>query len=398
MNYRFLLLFLLCSSFIYSTPITIESLEKKVFQFNDSFEYEKSILAINTFLDSHKNESDQKLRALILKSQTYKRLFNYEEVLLTLKLAEKEAIRTKTPQNSLNVVRAEMAFALFDIHKYEAARTLMLELELKKFEGLPKISVIFLKMQEGYLEYLDNRLPESEKKLNEALTMAKRYSPRDVPNILAKHLELYAKMGNPAKMEAAFQEGLRYSRQYKILKYELYLYEIRKKIALAEKDYEHFPMYQKVFDSLSTLYNSTENIGKVHLLEQKLQRQKNDLDKKYEKAFQTFLLLLIAVLVALAVTLFKYNIVNKTKRELAENENRLIHDELMRLTNSKNEEKLQLTDYNLTERQLEIIQYLKEGKTNKEIGALLFISENTVKYHLKAIYEILNIANRSELK
>lgn len=398
MNYRFLLLFLLCSSFIYSTPITIESLEKKVFQFNDSFEYEKSILAINTFLDSHKNESDQKLRALILKSQTYKRLFNYEEVLLTLKLAEKEAIRTKTPQNSLNVVRAEMAFALFDIHKYEAARTLMLELELKKFEGLPKISVIFLKMQEGYLEYLDNRLPESERKLNEALIMAKRYSPRDVPNILAKHMELYAKIGNPSKMEAAFQEGLSYSRQYKILKYELYLYEIRKKIALADKDYTRFPEFQLAYDSLNTLYNSTQNSTKVNILEKKLAEQKVASQKKYEKTFQTVLVVILSLLAALVFVLFKYNLVNKTKKELAQNEYKRIYNELMRITSPKNESKLDVSNYDLTERQLEIIQYLKEGKTNKEIGALLFISENTVKYHLKAIYEILNIANRSELK
>lgn len=37
------------------------------------------------------------------------------------------------------------------------------------------------------------------------------------------------------------------------------------------------------------------------------------------------------------------------------------------------------SDYNLTDRQLEIIKLVKEGKTNKEIGTALFISENTDK-------------------
>ena len=59
--------------------------------------------------------------------------------------------------------------------------------------------------------------------------------------------------------------------------------------------------------------------------------------------------------------------------------------------------KLNLDNYKLTERQNEIITLVKQGKTNKEIGQNLFISENTVKYHLKIIYETLNIANRSEL-
>lgn len=390
----FVLLFHLASGQNMSTS----ALEKKILQLNDEFEYEAAISHLNSYIDEHRSEPENVVRAYILKSQTYKRLFNYEEVLLTLAEAEKEAIKASEKSDLLNCVRAEMAFALFDIHNYKASQKLMLELENNKFEGLPKISVIFLIMQEGYLAYLDNRLPESEKKLNEALTMAKRYSPRDVPNILAKHMELYTKMGNPTKMEAAFQEGLRYSRQYKILKYELYLYEIRKKIALAEKDYTRFPEFQLAYDSLNTLYNSTQNSTKVNILEKKLAEQKVASQKKYEKTFQTVLVVILSLLAALVFVLFKYNLVNKTKRELAENENRLIHDELMRLTNSKNEEKLQLTDYNLTERQLEIIQYLKEGKTNKEIGALLFISENTVKYHLKAIYEILNIANRSELK
>lgn len=59
---------------------------------------------------------------------------------------------------------------------------------------------------------------------------------------------------------------------------------------------------------------------------------------------------------------------------------------------------IDLNRYKLTERQLEIIQLVKENKSNKEISAMLFISENTVKYHLKKIFEILDIDKRSDLK
>ena len=46
---------------------------------------------------------------------------------------------------------------------------------------------------------------------------------------------------------------------------------------------------------------------------------------------------------------------------------------------------------------MQTAQQVLIGKTNKEIGVELFISENTVKYHLKIIYEALNITNRSKL-
>jgi DNA-binding CsgD family transcriptional regulator len=52
----------------------------------------------------------------------------------------------------------------------------------------------------------------------------------------------------------------------------------------------------------------------------------------------------------------------------------------------------------LNERQKEILELLQLGKSNKEIGEALFISVNTVKYHLKIIYEVLNIKHRTNLQ
>ncbi|MCL1793912.1 MAG: LuxR C-terminal-related transcriptional regulator [Oscillospiraceae bacterium] len=50
-----------------------------------------------------------------------------------------------------------------------------------------------------------------------------------------------------------------------------------------------------------------------------------------------------------------------------------------------------------TEREHEVIILLVNGKTNKEIAALLFIAESTVKYHLGNIYSKAGVANRTEL-
>ncbi len=50
----------------------------------------------------------------------------------------------------------------------------------------------------------------------------------------------------------------------------------------------------------------------------------------------------------------------------------------------------------LTSRQLEILHKLKDGKSNKIIGAELNISDTTVKAHLHTIFQILDVHNRTQ--
>jgi DNA-binding NarL/FixJ family response regulator len=50
----------------------------------------------------------------------------------------------------------------------------------------------------------------------------------------------------------------------------------------------------------------------------------------------------------------------------------------------------------LTEREAEVLQLLAHGKSNKEIGTKLFISESTVKGHLHNIFTKLNVLSRTE--
>ena len=50
----------------------------------------------------------------------------------------------------------------------------------------------------------------------------------------------------------------------------------------------------------------------------------------------------------------------------------------------------------LSHREFEILQELFRGKLNKEIACALYISEDTVKKHLKSIYKKLEVRNRLE--
>jgi DNA-binding NarL/FixJ family response regulator len=50
----------------------------------------------------------------------------------------------------------------------------------------------------------------------------------------------------------------------------------------------------------------------------------------------------------------------------------------------------------LSVRQREILGYVVEGLSNAEIGRHLFLSESTIKQHLRAAYKLLGVSNRTE--
>jgi len=48
----------------------------------------------------------------------------------------------------------------------------------------------------------------------------------------------------------------------------------------------------------------------------------------------------------------------------------------------------------LTDREVEVLNQVLEGKSSKEVARLLFVSKRTIDYHLTNIYHKLHVANR----
>jgi DNA-binding NarL/FixJ family response regulator len=53
-------------------------------------------------------------------------------------------------------------------------------------------------------------------------------------------------------------------------------------------------------------------------------------------------------------------------------------------------------NYGLTKREVEILQFVAEGHSNSQLAKMLWVTEQTVKFHLSNIYRKLDVANRTE--
>ena len=50
----------------------------------------------------------------------------------------------------------------------------------------------------------------------------------------------------------------------------------------------------------------------------------------------------------------------------------------------------------MTRRELEILTLVAEGHSNSQLAKMLWVTEQTVKFHLSNIYRKLDVANRTE--
>jgi DNA-binding NarL/FixJ family response regulator len=53
--------------------------------------------------------------------------------------------------------------------------------------------------------------------------------------------------------------------------------------------------------------------------------------------------------------------------------------------------------YLLSARQREVLELVVEGLTNAQIAGRMFLSESTIKQHLRAAYKLLGVRNRTEV-
>ncbi|WP_157812166.1 LuxR C-terminal-related transcriptional regulator [Polaribacter sp. ALD11] len=107
-----------------------------------------------------------------------------------------------------------------------------------------------------------------------------------------------------------------------------------------------------------------------------------------------FEMILLSFAVVYRMRILKNENLLMTSEIIAYSKEVVLLSEALKKTNKT--EKHHLKEANLSFRELEIFNFIIGGITNKEIAVKLNISVNTVKFHVKNIYEKLNIKSRKE--
>lgn len=396
-----LFFFVLLFQISHCQNINAEKLNKEIASFNDNYQYQKSIIKLEEIINNKKSTAYDRYNAYLQKALTYKRIFNYPEVSENLNMALDVSKNQYFYEEAEVRVLTEKMFVEFDSRRYEEARKLAHGLTLKNTNLLNGETFGFYLGAKAGFEIFDKKYEQSQRTLNEAVNVLKADNPKHLPIIYAKMIALGEHLEDEKLAIHAFEEGIFYANKYKLDIYKISLYFTMSHFYLTMEDYKNAYIYQGKGAEVSSRYNASFQSGQLAVLEKSIIQKRNDIELDYQRKLKYALAFASLFLLAFLIVVIKLYKVNNQKRLLSERENARMRqslEELATATDDKGEEKLHVENYNLTERQLEIIKLVREGKTNKEIGAELFISENTVKYHLKIIYNALGIENRWDLK
>lgn len=106
------------------------------------------------------------------------------------------------------------------------------------------------------------------------------------------------------------------------------------------------------------------------------------------------------IVLSLTIT-YRVRMLQKENRYYRDEINRYIKQtlETTKQTGEKQQETLEniREQFDLTARELEVLEKIMQGFSNSEIGEELFLSVNTVKYHIRNIYNKLEINSREEV-
>ncbi len=401
---RLFLFFLLSAAvhFIYSQTIHPEKLDKEISSLNDQHLYEKSILKLQQILDNPNASHYDRYNAYLQKYLTYKRVSDFTAALENIKAAEKEGKLSDKKEECQSRIAIEDIFVKIELQEFAQVRNMLPEARKKiNLKLIDTDTQGFFLCTLGILDIAAKHFPDAENHLNLAEEIFRKHNPKHLANVFRKKIDLYKAMGNETKVINAYKTGLYYAQKYKIDVYEKGLYE-----SMAQYYREnHNPKLVDYYLNLSektaiTTFKTLNENEKLKNLELKIHAEKDFKKHKNEEKLMAAFALISITISLFAFYFYKKYQVNKKKRIITEQENQKIRNELqLIIQKNQNPENNPASKKNeLSSRQLQILELVKKGKTNKEIGTELYISENTVKYHLKIIYNILDVESRLQLQ
>lgn len=378
-----------------SQKLDIDRLEKTVYRYNNSLQYKKSQDTLLKILDSDNISVKERVEINILLSLTYKSLQDYASVTYYLSNAEKLAEKNKL-YSAVNRIQAQFAFAYFDIQDYKKADIIMEKLAAADYEHLTDDDKSKLFVQQGYIAFLANNFKEAESEYLKAEGLMEQNNPCHLPIVYGKQMQLYIFQNNFDRANVLYERGVARAKECHILKYEVYLAEIMMNLYKDKKDINNAYKFNRKFDSLNAIFRPSENLQKLHIDREIKLRESEEKTRK-----SRWNLLIIYTSGCILISAVAFWLVRYARRLKSKNNEHVhtIQEMTQQLRSFEEEKQISIAQKSqLNSRQLAIIDMIKDGKTNKEIAAQLNIAESTVKYHIKIIYDLLNIRKRSHLK
>ncbi len=393
----FIILF--SSNFLFGQTINPKKLDDEISSLNNKHLYEKSILKLQEILDNPDASHYNKYNAYLQKYYTYKRVSDFTTALENIELAKKEGILSNKKEECLSKIAIEDIFMKIEIQEFAEVKKILPDAQKKiNLKLLDPDTQGFYLCTLAIIENLNKNYEKADKYLDQAIVIFKKNNPRHLPNVYRKKIDIYKAIGNREKVIDAYNKGIYYAKKYNVRVYEKGLYE-----SMAQYYRENYnPKLIDYYLNLSAKtsiasYKSLNESEKLKRLELKIFDDKEKRKEKYALITFAVTFIFFTLLTLYFFSLYKHH---KNKRVIIEQENQRVLSELQLVMKEKqnDESNLQLKEQELSDRQLQILELIKKGKTNKEIASELYISENTVKYHLKIIYNILDIENRFQLK
>ena len=390
--------FLLTTGPLFSQSYDFTLLTEQVTAYNNQRKFEDTIVLLEGVLADTRATSYEKYQAYFLKYLTYKRLFIYDKAVANLEFAQEEGLKSEYKEQVKAQIKVEKLFIAFDLLKFDEVDQLLRTIEESDIAQVSFSAQGFYYAVLGTLEIKQQHYTQAEDYFARALEVFESHDPANLPMIYRKQIDLYRLMNQPEKALASFEKGLYYAKKYEIDVYILNMYFDLVYFYTQLGDWDKAMETQLLVDQLNQQYNQGSVLGTLNVLESQLAEERRA--KQEEKAlyYKGYLFGSIALLLGLSVGIYGYSSRLRKNKQRLEKENATLRARIVTAMSARRKsEELNRQMQQLSERQLAIVTLVKQGKTNKEIGEALFISENTVKYHLKNIYDLLRVNRRVEL-
>jgi DNA-binding CsgD family transcriptional regulator len=380
---------------VFGQSLSLPQLEDSVYVLNNALKYNQSQALLLPVLEKGNVDADYKYHTALLLSYTYKRLGDYESTLQFLATARQFARQTPTPAPYLAYVLSQEAFAQFDVRAYAQSDSLMRLLEATDFRHIDLENKAKLTMQRGFLLFLNKQYGRAEATYDQAIGWLQQSSPCDLPMILVKKMQLYAAMNRMDRVQAALQLSARAADSCGIIKYRIYALDELKEIYKARHDLPGIANATQALDSLNLVYNRDVKLAALH-------NQKETIRLEGKNSQLHVLLALLAGLGLVALGLAGGLVVYRRQQGKLEADQIRMKAELAQYLQQNqiapaHQPALSSPLTSLSDRQREVLDCMAVGMSNKVIADKLFISENTVKYHIKNIYTLLQVKGRQDL-